>query len=64
MLKCSIVESKMVLMLEREEHDKATGSRVTLATGQFGQLPRVIKFFKFLLTKFIMYIKMYTSFEL
>jgi hypothetical protein len=49
MLKCSTVESKTVLKLEREEENdkKSIGSWVTLPTGQCGQLPGVIKFSKF-----------------
>jgi hypothetical protein len=66
-LKCSIVESETVFMLERDEaNDKGNiGNMATLSIEQCEQLRRVIKFFKFLFKQFQIFIKeTFTSLEL
>jgi hypothetical protein len=45
LLNSSVLESKTVFRLGKEEGNGNIGSRATLSIGQCGQLPRVIKDF-------------------
>jgi hypothetical protein len=61
-LKCLIVENDTVFIVDWRLDKGNSGGRATSPIGQCGQLPRVIKFFKFCLYNFKFLLKNLVSF--